>query len=99
MAPTRAASSSTLSTSNGSTHFWKIVLPEAVTGIAATATVGYLGFLAGPPLIGFAAEAATLGAALGLLVLACGLVGAFASVARAADAQPAAAPAAPVPSG
>ncbi|HEX6012086.1 MAG TPA: MFS transporter [Geminicoccaceae bacterium] len=68
------------------------------TAIAATATVGYLGFLAGPPVIGFAAEAATLGAALGLLVLACGLVGAFASIARVADARPAAAPAAPVPS-
>jgi MFS family permease len=54
-------------------------------GIAATAGVGYLGFLAGPPLIGFAAQATSLGTALGLLVVACGLVAAFASVVRIAD--------------
>jgi MFS family permease len=61
--------------------------------IAAAATVGYLGFLAGPPLIGFAAEATTLGAALGLLVLGCGLVGAFAAIVRVADTHaPGAAP-------
>ncbi|MGP1394005.1 MAG: MFS transporter [Inquilinaceae bacterium] len=38
------------------------------TNIAAVATIGYTGFLAGPPLIGFVAEAVGLGVALGLLV-------------------------------
>ncbi len=36
----------------------------SATGIAATSTVGYLGFLAGPPVIGFVAEAGTLRGAL-----------------------------------
>lgn len=39
-------------------------------GIAAVGTFGYVGFLAGPPTIGFVAEAMTLPAALGLLVAA-----------------------------
>jgi len=38
--------------------------------IAAVATTGYAGFLAGPPLIGFAAEVAGLPAALGIVALA-----------------------------
>ena len=67
-------------------------------GIAATASVGYLGFLIGPPLIGFAAQATSLGTALGLLVVACSLVAVFSSIVRIAD-DPAAkghdAPAAP----
>ncbi len=42
---------------------------SAGKGLAAVNTMGYLGFLAGPPLIGFVAEAFTLRAALGLLVL------------------------------
>ncbi len=54
-------------------------------GIAATASIGYLGFLTGPPLIGFAAQATSLGTALGLLVVACGLVAWFASMVRIAD--------------
>ncbi len=54
-------------------------------GIAATASIGYLGFLVGPPLIGFAAQATSLGRALGLLVVACGLVAMFASLVRVAD--------------
>ncbi|MFL5333158.1 MAG: MFS transporter [Geminicoccaceae bacterium] len=54
-------------------------------GIAATATIGYLGFLAGPPLIGLVAQVTSLSTALGLLVIACGLVGAFASLVRIAD--------------
>ena len=57
-------------------------------GIAATASIGYLGFLVGPPLIGFAAQATSLGAALGLLVVACGLVATFASLVRIADQKP-----------
>ena len=58
-------------------------------GIAATASIGYLGFLVGPPLIGFAAQATSLGTALGLLVVACGLVATFASLVRIADDEPA----------
>jgi hypothetical protein len=38
-------------------------------GIAAVATSGYTGFLAGPPIIGFAAEVVGLGAALGIVCL------------------------------
>ena len=45
------------------------VLPG--TALAAVATTGYTGLLAGPPLIGLAAEVAGLPAALGLVVLAC----------------------------
>jgi MFS transporter len=47
----------------------------AGTGLAAVATTGYGGFLAGPPAIGFAADAIGLPAALGLVALACGLIG------------------------
>jgi fucose permease len=39
-------------------------------GIAAVGTFGYVGFLAGPPVIGLAAEALTLPAALALVVAA-----------------------------
>jgi MFS family permease len=42
----------------------------ASEGIAAVGTFGYVGFLAGPPLIGLAADVVTLQAALGLVVLA-----------------------------
>lgn len=41
----------------------------ASTAIAAVATVGYLGFVAGPPLIGFTARVATLPVGLGLVVI------------------------------
>ncbi|WP_027135202.1 MFS transporter [Geminicoccus roseus] len=39
-------------------------------GVAAVATIGYVGFLAGPPLIGFLAKAIGLAGALGVLTLA-----------------------------
>ncbi len=39
--------------------------------IAAVSTTGYLGFLAGPPLIGLVAEGVGLRAALGLIVALC----------------------------
>jgi MFS family permease len=39
------------------------------TGIAAMATAGYTGFLLGPPIIGFLAEAISLRGALGVLAL------------------------------
>lgn len=53
--------------------------------IAAVATLGYTGFLIGPPLIGFAAEISSLGMALGLVALACAIVSICASVTRSAD--------------
>jgi len=65
-------------------------LPDTApgAGIAATASIGYLGFLAGPPLIGFIAQMTSLGTALGLPVFACGMVALFASMVRIADASP-----------
>ena len=54
-------------------------------GIAAVTTLGYMGFLAGPPLIGFAAEIVTLPWALGLTVLASLIIAAFARTVDAAD--------------
>jgi len=60
----------------------------ANTAIAAMATVGYTGFLVGPPLIGTVAEAVTLRGALGLL----GLVGVLVAVfGWAVERKPAAA--------
>ena len=44
------------------------------TALAAVATTGYFGFLAGPPLIGLVAEATTLSLALGIVSLLCALV-------------------------
>ena len=55
-------------------------------GIAAVTTLGYAGFLAGPPLIGFVAELTGLTLALGLIVLASLIIAASARVAGAADA-------------
>ena len=46
----------------------------ASESIAAVGTAGYVGLLAGPPVIGFAAEALTLGGALGLIVAALGWI-------------------------
>ena len=42
--------------------------------LAAVATTGYVGFLAGPPLIGLTAEVTSLPVALGLVSAACGLM-------------------------
>lgn len=50
--------------------------------IAAVATLGYTGFLIGPPLIGFAAEITSLGMALGLVALGCAMVSICAAVTR-----------------
>jgi MFS family permease len=63
----------------------KIPGQDAGTGIAAITTMGYAGFVAGPPLIGFAAQATSLALALGLVVLACALIGVFANAVRPAD--------------
>ena len=46
----------------------KAPLPPGV-GIAAVASAGYLGFLAGPPVIGFIAEAAGLRVSFGVLAV------------------------------
>lgn len=55
-------------------------------GIAAVTTMGYTGYLAGPPLIGFAAELTSLPLALGLTVVAALIIAFYARVADAADA-------------
>ena len=44
------------------------------SALAAVASTGYLGFLAGPPLIGVVAEAAGLAAGLGLVSVACTII-------------------------
>jgi MFS family permease len=54
-------------------------------GIAAVTTLGYLGFLAGPPLIGLVAEATNLSIGLGLTAIAALIIAASARIARAAD--------------
>ncbi len=60
--------------------------PEAPgRGIAAVTTLGYAGFLAGPPLIGFAAQVTSLGTAFWLIVLASLVIAVFGSRVRAAD--------------
>jgi fucose permease len=63
------------------------VAPSAA--IAAVCTVGYLGFLVGPPAIGGLAELFGLPAALGLVVLLCALIAALGSrPPRAHQAEP-----------
>lgn len=60
--------------------------PEAPGhGIAAVTTLGYAGFLAGPPLIGFTAAGTGLAAALGLTVVAALIIAFKARVVDAAD--------------
>lgn len=53
---------------------------DAGNGLAAVASTGYLGFLAGPPLIGAASEFVGLGPALGIVAIACGLIAVFSYV-------------------
>ncbi|MBI3800531.1 MAG: MFS transporter [Deltaproteobacteria bacterium] len=50
------------------------------TALAAVATTGYCGFLAGPPLIGLAAELTNLPIALGLVSVSCALIAGSAGV-------------------
>ncbi|MGB9143182.1 MAG: MFS transporter [Aestuariivirga sp.] len=60
--------------------------PEAPgRGIAAVTTLGYAGFLAGPPLIGFAAQLTGLGHAFWLIVLASLIIAVFGNRVHAAD--------------
>jgi MFS family permease len=54
-------------------------------GIAAVTTLGYAGFLAGPPVIGLAAKFTTLPVALGLTVVAAIVIAMFARTVDAAD--------------
>jgi MFS family permease len=54
-------------------------------GIAAVTSMGYSGFLAGPPLIGFAAEFTSLQWGLGLTVLAALIIAIFAPMVKSAD--------------
>ena len=53
------------------------------SALAAVATVGYFGWLAGPPVIGLLAEALGLARALGIVSLACALVALRARTVRA----------------
>jgi fucose permease len=55
------------------------------TALAAVATAGYFGFLVGPPLIGFAAQATTLRVGLSLVVLFMALIALRAGSAARAD--------------
>ena len=45
------------------------------TALAAVATIGYLGLLAGPPLIGLTAHVTSLPVALGLVSASCAAIG------------------------
>ncbi len=54
-------------------------------GIAAVTTLGYMGFLSGPPLIGFVAQVTSLNAALFLTVIAALIIAVFARAVKAAD--------------
>ncbi|MEM7566925.1 MAG: MFS transporter [Pseudomonadota bacterium] len=54
--------------------------------MAAAVTLGYAGFLFGPPLIGFVAEASDLGLALGVIIPLCLIGAALAGALRVADA-------------
>jgi MFS family permease len=53
---------------------------QSGTALAAVATTGYFGFLAGPPLIGFVAEVTNLPLALGLVSIFCIFIAARAHI-------------------
>lgn len=55
-------------------------------GLAAVSTLGYTGFLVGPPLIGVLAELTSLPTALGFVSVCCAVVAALAPAARPAPA-------------
>jgi MFS family permease len=54
-------------------------------GIAAVTSLGYSGFLAGPPLIGMVAEITSLQWSLGITVIAALIIAAFARMVQSAD--------------
>jgi MFS family permease len=61
--------------------------PRSQTGVAAVTAIGYVAFLAGPPVIGMLADRVTLRVALGLTVLLSLTAAALAGSARDADAE------------
>lgn len=69
-------------------------LPPAAA-IAAVSTVGYTGFMAGPPLIGLVADALSLRAGLALVVVAAAVVALAAGALRGGAPPPIGAPEAP----
>jgi MFS family permease len=64
--------------------------------VAAVATVGYTGFLAGPPILGWLAEFTSLRAIMGVVVLLAALVAVLANATRTAGAHGASGVAEPV---
>jgi fucose permease len=58
---------------------------DPARAVAAVATAGYVGFLAGPPLIGFVAHGAGLPIALGVVCASCALIAAGARVVGASQ--------------
>ena len=52
------------------------------TAIAAVSTIGYFGFLVGPPLIGFSADRLTLRGALGIVVILSGMTAVLSGTVR-----------------
>lgn len=72
------------------------IVPSGV-GIAGVATVGYAGFLAGPPAVGFAAQAFGLPAALWIVVLLASMLALFARYVAPARQAPDSAVTARVP--
>jgi MFS family permease len=63
--------------------------PSSAPALAAVSTVGYSGFLLGPPVIGLLAEATSLRSALVLVCALCVLAAALAGHVREATAHPA----------
>jgi fucose permease len=61
---------------------------EPGAALAAVGTTGYVGFLAGPPVIGLAADATGLRVALGLVALLCAATACAAGVVRPHDRRP-----------
>jgi MFS family permease len=57
----------------------------SVQGVAAIATMGFLGLLAGPPLLGSIADAVSLRLALGIVVILCGVMAMLAGALKAAE--------------
>ncbi len=60
----------------------RVAAADPGPALATTTTIGYFGFLIGPPLIGFVAEVAGLRLALGVMVAACAALVALASYVR-----------------
>jgi MFS family permease len=58
---------------------------HAGRGMAAVVSLGYVGLIAGPAVVGFAAQATTLAWALGMVAAFSLAVAAFAGAARVAD--------------